>query len=123
MQPSNEHMGELYCLENLAIDTTIGLYSHERHIKQTLLFSLTARVDTRVLSSTELDKLFKNIINEYCLKFKPLLLERMAYELLLLLQEIDGLTSCSLTIEKPSAMKEAQASYVRIIGAKGPPLP
>jgi len=116
-------MGELYCLDNLAIDTTIGLYSHERHKKQTLLFSLRARVQNCVVRTKELDQLIKHTINEYCLKHKPLLLERMAYELLLLLQKIDGLTSCSLTIEKPGAMKEAQASYVRIIGAKRPPLP
>jgi dihydroneopterin aldolase len=103
-----------YTLNDLALSTIIGIHDYERATPQELLFSLKAQLANPILE--ELESQLILIIKAYCQTHKPLLLEKMAYDLgQQILNKITAIKSLSLQIKKPKALLAADYSYVRIL--------
>lgn len=107
--PTNEE----YRLQKIVPDAIIGIYEQERTTPQPLLFKLEAKLIDPPYALTHL---INESIENYCRTARPLLLERMAYELGgALMQKLDGCRELVLVIEKPNALTEAKCSYVRAV--------
>jgi dihydroneopterin aldolase len=108
MQQNTYHFNEI------RLQIIIGLHEHERLAPQTVLFSLWGSFNEPNLSENTLNQLVQKTLQDYCQKERPLLLERMAYELgLLLWHKLPEKSWILLEIKKPQALKEAECSIIR----------
>lgn len=100
----------LYTLDDVVICTHVGIHDNERKNPQELVMSAHAEL-TRALPTNWM----LNIIQDYCQKHKPLLLEKMAYDLAShMFEKSSFIRVLSLTIKKPQALRQASCSYVTI---------
>jgi len=92
------------------LDAIVGIHDYERIAPQELIFNISAELsDTHTLPKLDA------IIQNYCQQHRPYLLEKMAYDLaLLLLQNIWFIKRLSITIKKPKALKQAACSFVTV---------
>ena len=110
MRPSYYNQNLSFILDEVALNAIVGIHDYERFAPQQLIFSLSAE-----LSHAHAVPSVQAIIKDYCRKHKPLLLERMAYDLAhSLLDKAWFIKSLSLTIKKPNALLHAQCSFVTI---------
>lgn len=95
------------------IDAIIGVDEKERISPQPLNIHIISF--SKINVTKELLEVMRCQILEYCLKNRPKLLEKMAYDLSELLSAKNPyLCDLEITIEKPEALKEALCSYVVI---------
>lgn len=100
----------LYILDDVVLSTHVGLYDKERKNPQEIIMRAHAELSQALPSNWMLD-----IIQDYCKSQKPLLLEKMAYDLAShMFEKIPFINMLSLTIEKPNALRQATCSYVTI---------
>jgi dihydroneopterin aldolase len=100
----------LYTLDELVLSTHVGIHDNERKNPQELVMSAQAELSEKLPSNW-----MSALIQDYCEKNKPLLLEKMAYDLAShMFENTPFIKALSLTIEKPHALKQATCSYVTI---------
>jgi len=99
-----------YILDDVVLSTHVGIYDSERKNPQELVMSAHAEL-THGLPPNWMLK----VIQDYCKSQKPLLLEKMAYDLAShMFDKTPVIKALSLTIKKPHALKQATCSYVTI---------
>lgn len=114
---THEKKEHAYVLRRFKINCIIGVYDFERTREQELFFHIKARYEHK--TALNLDDTVKKTISDYCSHHMPLLLERMAYELgLMLLKRVPACSFLSITIDKPYALEQAKCSYVQFIYKK-----
>lgn len=106
-------------IEGLTVFGQIGVYDWEQKIKQKLIFDVEMAWDSRKAAQTD-DVAFclnyasvSQAIIDYVESQPFLLIERLANEVAMMLQETFGIKWLKLTLHKPNAV--AQAKSVGII--------
>lgn len=100
----------LFTLDDVVLCTHVGIHDSERKNPQELVMSARAELSRALPTNWML-----NIIQDYCQKHKPLLLEKMAYDMAAhMFERSQFIRFLSLTIKKPAALKQATCSYVTI---------
>ena len=108
-------------IQGLKATTTIGVYEHERKIKQTIIIDLKMSFDNRPpgLSDNLGDALDYEAISQRTISYvessKHYLIESMAENLSHLLLEEFSIDKLILTISKPGAVSTADNIGVRIV--------
>ena len=108
-------------IQGLKATTTIGVYQHERKIKQTIIIDLKMSFDNRPpgLSDNLGDALDYEAISQRTISYvessKHYLIESMAENLSRLLLEEFSIDKLILTISKPGAVSTADNIGVRIV--------
>jgi dihydroneopterin aldolase len=111
---------DIVFIEDLQVDTTIGIYDWERGIKQTLAFDIEMATD--ISKAAESDDI------EYALNYKAvskriiqfvedseyLLVERVAEEVANIIIKEFGVPWLKLTLRKPGAVRGSKAVGIRI---------
>jgi dihydroneopterin aldolase len=107
-------------LRGLAVDTTIGFFEWERHVRQTVVIDLEIPVDCAraatsddVADTTDYKRIAKRAIqfvNESSFK----LVETLAHRLALTLLEEFGIAWVRLTLNKPGAIRGSRDVGVMI---------
>lgn len=107
-------------IEKLKLNTVIGVYNHERDLKQEIF--LTAIIDLRHDKACTSDAISDTFdYADFCEKCHKIaeqsqffLLERLLEEICSSAFESAIVKSVSLTLEKPSAAKESGASVISV---------
>jgi dihydroneopterin aldolase len=108
-----------YSLSNFTCESIIGVYARERTIRQTLIFDINIEFsDNNFGRKKNLDLLVKNHITESVKNLRAKLLENLAYNIGKTINDnIPYISQLTITIKKPSAIKNARCSYVRLFCA------
>lgn len=107
-------------IEALAVETVIGVYDWERHIRQRLLLDLELATDIRPAASSDDISLTLDYaaicqrIARYADEQAFALVETFAERLSVLLHDEFAIAWLRLTVRKPSAVASAAAVGVRI---------
>ncbi len=113
---------DIIFIEELRVDTVIGVYEWEKQFKQPLYFDI--EMQTSILASTQHDDINKTVnyktLSDYVIKFvtetRYELLETLAEDLCkLILQSYPEIKILTLTIKKPQAVPQANTVGIRII--------
>lgn len=113
-------MNDIVFIEELQINTLIGVYDWERVIKQSLVIDCQMVCDmTKAGQSDDVaDAInYKSVcadIERLCHDIKAKLLEKLAHEICAYLLTHYPCQSVTLTIRKPNAVKEANSVGVKI---------
>ena len=107
-------------IQQLSVDTTIGVYEWEKSIKQTLVFDLEMQWDSRRAAST--DQLeytvdyaqVSQFITDYVSNHQFELIETVANQIARLVIQEFKLSVLQLTLSKPGAVANAQNVGIKI---------
>lgn len=111
---------DIVFIEDLQVDTTIGIYDWERGIKQTLAFDIEMATDIRKAAETDdighalnYKAVSKRII-QFVEDSEYLLVERVAEEIADIIRKEFGVPWLQLTLRKPGAVRGSRAVGLRI---------
>jgi dihydroneopterin aldolase len=116
---------DIIFLRGLAVETTIGFFEWERHVKQTVVIDLEFPVDcARAASSDSVqDTVDYKSIAKRCIGFvseaKFHLVETLAHKLAMTLIEEFGIAWIRMSINKPGAIRGSRDVGVTIERRKG----
>jgi dihydroneopterin aldolase len=115
-----QHTQDTVFLNGLAVDTTIGFFEWERHVRQTVVIDLEIPVDcARAASSddvsdtTDYKRIAKRII-QFTSESRFKLVETLAHRLATTLLEEFDIAWVKLTLNKPGAIRGSRDVGVRI---------
>jgi dihydroneopterin aldolase len=107
-------------LRGLAIETTIGFFDWERHVKQTVVLDLEIPVDCakaaasdEVVDTTDYKAMAKRTI-QFVSEAEYKLVETLAHKLAMTLLEEFGLAWIRLELNKPGAIRGSRDVGVKI---------
>jgi len=111
---------DIVFIEDLQIDTTIGIYDWERGIKQTLAFDIEMATDIR--SAAKSDNIEHTLnykaVSKRVIQFvedsEYLLVERVAEEVADIILKEFSVPWLKLTLHKPGAVRGSKAVGIRI---------
>lgn len=102
-------------IEALALKTTIGAYSWEKHIQQTVLLDLSLTVDITQAAATDNIQYavdyaaLAECLVEYAAKQQHILIETLAINLKdLLVEKFPQVLALDLRLHKPAALRNAK---------------
>ncbi len=105
--------------------TTIGVYSYEKHILQTLIIDLSLKVD--IVQSAKTDRLDDTCdYDTLCQQVSTLierksynLIETVGYDISKFLDQEEKIMDYTIKVSKPSALKHAQNVAICLSKPKG----
>ena len=120
-----QQTGDVVFLRGLAIETTIGFFEWERHVKQTVVLDLEIPVDcARAAASDQVkDTVDYKSIAKRCIDFVAgaefHLVETLAHKLATILLEEFDIAWIRLSLNKPGAIRGSRDVGVSIERRKG----
>ncbi len=111
---------DIVFIQDLRIDTTIGIYDWERKIKQTLAFDIEMATDIRKAAETDsieytLDyKAVAKRVRAFVESSQYLLVETVAEKVAALIMDEFAVPWLKLTLHKPGAVRGAKSVGIRI---------
>ena len=109
-----------YCVNNLALSGVIGVNHGERIAPQPILFDISLHLSNlNINTSNALERLITDTINNYLRKNKPHLLEKISLDIAKnIIDQLPNITTLTITIKKPSAIKNADFAFVSLSYAR-----
>lgn len=117
---SNQHSGDVVFLRGLAIETVIGFFEWERHVKQTVVLDLEIPVDcARAAGSDSVeDTVDYKAMSKRCIQFVSEaqfhLVETLAHKLAMTLLDEFSIAWIRLSLNKPGAIRGSRDVGVSI---------
>jgi dihydroneopterin aldolase len=111
---------DIVFIEDLRVDTVIGIYDWERRVRQTLSFDIEMAFDNRVPAATDdiaLTLNYKDVakrLSTYVSESSFGLVETLAERCAAIIREEFGVSWVRLKLSKPGAVRGAKAVGVRI---------
>ncbi|MGF1645195.1 MAG: dihydroneopterin aldolase [Thiotrichales bacterium] len=111
---------DIVFIQDLRIDTTIGIFDWERKIKQTLAFDIEMATDIRKAAATDsieytLDyKAVSKRVRAMVEESRYLLVETVAEKVAEMIRDEFGVPWLRLTLHKPGAVRGAKSVGIRI---------
>ncbi len=110
----------IFRIENLKVDTVIGVYEWERDLPQRLLVSI--EIETNVTEPAASDDVSHTVdydaltrdIREWGERQTFQLIEAFAIAMLKRIVQRDGIERASVTVAKPGALKDAESVQVTV---------
>jgi len=107
-------------IKNLRLYTYIGIYQHEKLIKQELCLNLiittnntNACISDNIADTIDYGKIY-NIIKDFSQNHKCELLEKFAYDLLKLIMSDKKIVKCHLEVEKINIFPDVDSCIVAL---------
>ena len=107
-------------IRDLKLQTIIGTFPHERHAKQTVTINviifcdLNSAVKSDSLNDTVNYKEIKLAIKELVKNSQFFLIEKLAGEIIELILKTDKVKGCTVTVDKPHALRFSQSVAVEM---------
>lgn len=115
------HEMDQVLIESLQVDAVIGVYDWERTITQPLIIDAIIYADQQKAAQSDdinhainYKKVCEDIISS-CQRTKANLIERLADNIANIILSYTGVKKVSVSVKKPTAIKETQSVGVRIV--------